>query len=165
MIEFELAPEYPSRTVGQLINLFYKYNTFKEGKRTIAAHPLGFVSNPVPFVMPDDPFAQDIWVAVFSGIRGIERARYYVTIESNFTQIHGPHATKLCLQVYPGERGHPAKLEWLASAQIMANFYNEDKIISKLRRIIRLKEFFATEHSMENTVLFDHWEDEGIQIS
>lgn len=161
MLEWELSETFPVRTRKQLINLFYKEHTFKDWDGDewvkVACHPISLVMNPVPFVMPDDPFAQDMYLAIYGQAPKLPGTRYYITIEENINHpFSGPHAVKLNIQIYPGSTGKKeGKFAWLASMQMKCNFHSLKKIHAKLRRAIRLREFFATDASLEEEIVFD----------
>lgn len=155
--EWELSRTFPTRTVGQLIRLFYKYHTYMDRKVRKALPPISFLVNPIPFVLPDDPFAQDMYVAIYHGLRFAPGARYFVTIEQNIHfPMDGPHPCKLYLQVYPGGTYQMGRTVWLASMQIEGNFFNEDKIRVALKRGIRMKEYFCSDESQEEVIEFDN---------
>lgn len=159
--DFVLSEDFPQRTRKQLIALFYKVHMFKEwdGKtwKRVACHPISLVLNPSPFVLPDDPFAQDMYLAIYDKPPLLHRSRYFVTIEENIHHpLVGPHSAKLNIEVYPGKPGQVAgKHAWLGSMQIMCNFHSLKKVHAKLRRAIRLKQYFASESSLEQVIEFD----------
>lgn len=160
--EWELSRTFPTRTVGQLIRLFYKIHKYKDRGVWRAMAPITFLVNPAPFVMPGDPFAQDMYLAIYHGLTFAPRARFYVTVEQNIHKPNGgPHPAKLCLQVYGGASYQTGKVVWLGATQIEGNFYDEDKIKVQLRRAIRLGTYYASEKASEEVIEFD----EPIRIS
>jgi len=154
--EWEVSKTYPVRSLGQLLRLFYKVHRYKEKGEWRAMRPISFLVNPAPFVMPGDPFAQDMYVAIYYGLRFAPGARYYVVVEQNFMcPTTGPHACKLYLQVHPGGTYQAARHVWIGTMQIECNFYDEEKVKAKLRRAIRLQEYFCSEESQQEIVEFD----------
>lgn len=156
-IEWEISPTYEAKSVTQLTRLFYKLHTYTERGKKIGAQPLTFLQNPPQFVMPDDPFAQDMHVAIYHSLRGKPRTRYYVCVEQNIHKVMiGPHVAKLCLQIYGGKPGvYPAKIIHLGTIQIEGNFFDTKLINVALRRAIRRKEYYASPKSQEEIIEFN----------
>ncbi len=156
--DFVLSEDFPRRTRRQLLNLFYKQHVYKERDgRTCACHPISLILNPIPFVIPDDPCSNDVYVAVYHKAPHLDASRYYVTIDENIHHsMVGPHSVKLHIQVYPGSRGKQmGKQAWLGSMQMMCNFHSIKKVHAKLRRAIRLKQYYASEDSLQEEIIFD----------
>lgn len=145
--EFEVAREFKTRSRLQLKTKFYRYHSeidakgFKHGLQ-----PNTLVLNPSLLHNDTNTFAIDTWYAIYC--RG-----YYVTIEqSNYHPILGPHVAKLNLQVYGGTIRRLGLFVWLGTAQINFSFFDPNQLQIKLKRAIRLREYFCCERNEDELI-------------
>ncbi len=144
---FEIGKEYKVKSILSLRRQFFKYHSYKHGDRTFASMPNALVMNPPHLI--EDEFSQDVWFAVYC--RG-----FYVQITKNINKMRGPHAAMLFIQIYPGKTGmYPGRFIHLGSAQFRFMFFDKKRLLKRLSKAIRLREYFATEAMEETLIEFD----------
>lgn len=153
---WELSKTWPTKSIGQLKRLFRKQHSYKYRGAFRSHSPLSLSLNPIQFVDPNDPFAVDLWVALYGQLSLSRSNRYYVLVECNRHNISiGTHTAKLQMQVYPGRVGQKGKFIWLGTAQFEGNFFDEKSIRKQLKQSILESEYYASENTEADIVEFD----------
>lgn len=77
------------------------------------------------------PFVEPIWWLIMYG-------NFYLDVLKNETDMDGPHRCRLWFRTFDP----PMQNHWLASAQLMAFFFNEKEIRNAAQELVKNKEFY-----------------------
>jgi hypothetical protein len=117
-------------TMGDLVKKYYRINEEQ---------------NPLVMRLMEEPGSiiqgDKVWQVVMRG-------NFYLRIEANHRERHGPHACQLWFKSFTDHKSH-----WLASCQLMAFYFNEEQMREAILAANKNQEFFILPCNVDIPIL------------
>ncbi len=125
-------------TVAYLLKRFYRLNSYlkSEAEQRKGRNPIDYVINPAG-IKHSDSFNDDVVIAPYYG-------SFFLKVEGN--GILGPHRALLYFQIARGQIVH------IGTAQIEGVLANPKIICKQLRKLIRLRRYYASEQTLAQII-------------